>query len=136
MTIHLACILLGALHLKPGRAGAAIGEDPVTGASPLVAEYEALLLGLRAELTAGAPRIDSAKLDAFLAAHDAVGRVPAPEGGEKLKVPPPRFADSNPAYVEAQARALQVAREIFPDVEGFLEGDELHLKLALSLIHI
>lgn len=130
MTIHLACILLGALHLTPGRAGAAIGEDPAPGASPLVAEYEALLLGLRAELTAGAPRIDSAKLDAFLAAHDAVGRVPAPEGGEKLKVPPPRFADSNPAYVEAQARALQVAREIFPDVEEFLEGDELHLKLA------
>ena len=55
MTIHLACILLGALHLTPGRAGAAIGEDPVPGASPLVAEYEALLLGLRAELTAGAP---------------------------------------------------------------------------------
>ena len=47
-----------------------------------------------------------------------------------MKVPPPRFADSNPAYVEAQARALQVAREIFPDVEEFLEGDELHLKLA------
>jgi len=95
----------------------------------LLATYTEMLDSLQVEITAAAPTIDEQKKAAFLAAHAAVAKVPAPPNSGKLKVPPPRYADSNPPYKKAQANALLAARAILPDVAAFLGSNRLHGKL-------
>ena len=100
------------------------------GGQALLAKYTEMLASLKTEIAAAVPEIDPAKREAFLAAHAEVAKVPAPPNPGSSKVAPPRYADSNPPYKEAQAKALAAARAIHPEVAPFLGGDELHAKMV------
>ena len=106
------------------------GVELTARGEKLLAVYTGMLDALKAEIAAAAPVPDEKKKAAFIAAHAAVANVPAPPNPTNLKVAPPRYADSNPPYKEAQEKALLAAREIFPDVAKFLGGDQLRAQLV------
>jgi len=96
-------------------------EIPLTAqGEKLLATYTEMLDSLKAEIAASAPVIDEQRKAALLATHAAVANVPAPPNPNNLKNSPPRYADSNPPYKEAQADALIAARAILADVDSFL----------------
>lgn len=115
-------------------ASVATGKEPeiplTAQGEKLLATYTEMLDSLKSEITAAAPTVDEQKKAAFLAAHAAVAKVPAPPNPGNLKVPPPRYADSNGPYREAQATALLAARAILTDVDAFLGSDQLHRKMV------
>ena len=113
---------------------AAVGKTPEV---PLTAQGEKLLAAytemhdsLKAEIAAAGPELDEQKKATFLAAHGAVAKVPAPPNPGNSKIAPPRYADSNPDYKDAQEGALAAASAILPDVDEFLGSGKLHAKLV------
>jgi hypothetical protein len=106
-------------------------EVPLTPqGEKLLATYTEILDSLKAEITAAAPAIDERKKAAFLTGHASVGNIPAPPNPKGLKLAPPRYAESNTDYKDAQASTLIAARSIFPDVDSFLASGKLHAQLA------
>jgi len=121
-------VLMGLCHVS---AAGKKAEAPLTAqGEKLLATYTEMLAALKAEIAASAPGIDEQKKTAFLAAHAAVAKVPAPPNPNKLKNAPPRYAGSNPPYVLAQANALIAARPILADVDTFLASEKLHAQLV------
>ena len=116
------------------RVTAAAGKEPEASLTArgeqLLAIYTDMLDSLRAEIAASAPVINEKKKAALLAAHAAVAGAAAPPNPNNLKNAPPRYAESNPPYKEAQADALIVARSILGDVDPFLASDKLHAQLV------
>lgn len=103
----LMTVLVGLCHVsmaarKPAVELTAQGEK-------LLATYTEMLDSLKTEITASAPVIDEQKRSAFLTAYAAVAKVPAPPNPKNLKNAPPRYADSNPPYKEAKAKAVIAA---------------------------
>lgn len=127
MTTRLFLGLITLLSAAPFAAGS---RETGPRSDDLHAQYAEMLEVLRAELSAVAPAIGEEQLAAFLTAHAAVAQVPAMPGAEQMKIAPPRYADSNPPYAEAQSEALLAARKILPQVAEFLEGDSHQVELA------
>lgn len=124
----LLALLAPASHADDGTEADAVGDRG--------AHYAALLDAVRARIRAAVPQVDAAQRETFLAAHATVAQVPATPGAEVMRLPPPRYADSNPAYAEAQAEALLAARALLPPLVDFLGGEALHDELALcALLH-
>ena len=127
---------LGALALLSAAPFASGSQDPELLRGDLEARYTAMLEALRVEVTTTAPVIDGDQLAAFLTAHAAVEQVPAVPGAEQMKIAPPRYADSNPPYAEAQAAALLAARKALNGVSEYLDSDRHQLQLArCALLH-
>jgi len=106
---------------------------------PLSAEGEALMAGytktleaLKAEIAAVEPKIAADARADFTANHDAVAKAPAPPNPNGLKLAPPRYATSNPPYLEAQTASLTAARSILAasEVDRFLASDAFDAKLT------
>jgi len=124
----MVTMLMGPCPVSAARKKA---EVPLTAqGGKLLATYTGMLAALKAEISASAPAIDEQKKAKFLAAHAAVAGVPAPPGNPKAKVHPPRYAESNPPYKEAQANALSAARSILAGVDTFLASGILHPQLV------
>ena len=106
-------------------------EVPLTAqGEKLQATYAKQLDSLKAEIAAALPKLDAKKRDAFQAAHAAVAKVPSPPNPHKVKNAPPRYAESNPPYKEAQTKALGMARSIWADMDAFAATNKLDAKLA------
>ena len=123
MVMMSMCHVSSAASNEPEAALTARGEQ-------LLATYTEILTALKAEITAAAPAIDEQKKAAFLAAHAAVANVSAPPNPNNLKNAPPRYADSNPPYKEAQAKAVIAAQVVLADLDPFLASDTLHAQLV------
>jgi hypothetical protein len=117
------CQVASAARKKP--------EVPLTAqGEKLLATYTDMLSALRKEIAASAPTIDQQKKTDFLAAYAAVESVPTPPNPKGLTNAPPRYADSNPPYKEAQEKAVTAAAAVLSDVDAFLASDKLHGQLV------
>lgn len=92
--------------------------------------YFATLETLKKEITAAAPKLGEAKSNAYFAAHGEIAKLPTLPNPNNLKMAPVTFCGGNPAYVEAQTKALLAARSIIKEAAPFLKGKEMHAKLA------
>ncbi len=126
MMAFLLCLSLGtpqAFTKKPEGALSAQGEK-------LLADHTGMLDSLKKEIAASAPKLDEGKRAAYLAAHGEIAKLPKLPNPQKLKIAPVTYCAGNPAYAEAQAKALLAARELLKDAGSFLGGQEIHAKLA------
>jgi hypothetical protein len=109
-------------------------NQEVTALTPegekLLAGYTETLNQLKQEIKAGIPNLDEQKSAAFTSAHGEIAKLPILPNPDGLKIAPVTFSIDNPAYAEAQSKALLAARAVLKDVEPFLKGKEMHEKLA------
>ena len=94
----------------------------------LEAQYSKMLADLKEAIKGLEPKVDEKKKATFVAAHAAVADVPPqpnPDGGKTL----PRYAPSHKLYAAAQASAVVAATALLSDLDPFLSGDKLDVKL-------
>ncbi len=124
-------VLCVALAMVSQVAAAQQGKVELTAqGETLRVTYANTLAALRKEITASSPSIDSKAKAAFVAAHAAVGKVPAPANPNNLKMAPVRYWSSNPPYAEAQEKAIIAARVVLAEADAFLASDQLHAQLV------
>ena len=122
----LSCLLFGttpAISKQPKAGLSAKGEQ-------FLAEYTEVLESLKKEIAAATPSLDERKKAAFIASHGEIEKLPKLPNPQGLKIAPVTFCVGNPAYAEAQSKALMAAREVLKEAGPFLGGQELHAKLA------
>ena len=113
------------------RRMAAKAAEPLTPEGETLLEtYVATLDSLKKEISAAAPKLDDAKSAAYFADHGKIAKLPQLPNPNNLKIAPVTHCAGNPAYAEAQAKALLSARAVLKEAERFLGGKELHAKLA------
>ncbi len=105
-------------------------EVPLTAqGEALFAKYDGVLTSLKKEISAAVPAVDEAKKAAFVDAHAAVADVPPQPNPNGLRNAPPRYAPGHKLYAVAQSNALTAATPLLSDVDSFLAGDTLDIKL-------
>lgn len=96
----------------------------------LLASYTTTLDTLRKEIAASLPKMDETTSANYFAAHGEIAKLPKLPNPQGLKMAPVTYCAGNPAYAEAQTKALLAARAVLEEVEPFLKGKEMHAKLA------
>jgi len=127
--IGAICLMITALCYTSAAAGNETEIQLTEHGARLLANYTEMLDSLKTEIATSMPTIDEQKKAAFLAAHSAVVNVPAPPNPRNLKLAPPRYADSNPEYKEAQTDAIAAAKPLLAEIDTSLASDQLDAKL-------
>lgn len=126
----LACLTVALIGLSQSSMAAKKPEALSPKGEELLATYSATLDSLKKEIAAAIPKMDEGKSTAYFAAHGKIAKLPKLPNPNGLKMAPVTFCGGNPAYADAQAKALLAAREVLKEVGPFLGGEEMHAKLA------
>ena len=106
-------------------------KEPLTpDGEKLLTTYITTLENLQKEIKAAVPQLDEKKSAAYFAAHGEIAKLPTLPNPNNLTIAPVTFCTGNPAYEEAQTKALLAARAVLKEVKPFLKGKEMHAKLA------
>ncbi|NNM29788.1 MAG: hypothetical protein HKO57_09705, partial [Akkermansiaceae bacterium] len=123
---RLAWVMTALIGLGQAALAAKTAEPLTAQGEELLATYSATVEALRKEIVASVPKLDEAKRAAYLAAHGEIAKLPKLPNPNNLKIAPVTYCVGNPAYAEAQARALIAARAVLNEAEPFLGGREMH----------
>lgn len=126
----LACVMAALTGLCQMSMAAKKPELLNPKGEALLTTYSATLDSLKKEIAAAIPKMDEGKSAAYFAAHGEIAKLPKLPNPNGLKMAPVTFCAGNPAYAEAQAKALLAAREVLQEMGPFLGGEEMHAKLA------